>query len=79
MDIGTEKGFVDKVPLIGKHAYIGLRVKMYDDIRLTDGIIIGVNAIVTRVFDDKSYYCGRSCKGDQRGIENKKIYKRSCL
>jgi serine O-acetyltransferase len=52
VNIGTEAGYANKTPIIGDNCYIGPGVKMYGDILLANGIVIGANTVVNKSFND---------------------------
>ena len=53
-NIGTEAGYTDRAPVIGDNCYIGPGVKMFGEIELKDGMVIGANAVVTKSFETSS-------------------------
>ena len=50
VNIGTAPGCCNVAPKIGDNVYIGPGVKMYGNIEIASGIIIGANAVVTKSF-----------------------------
>lgn len=48
VNIGTEAGFKDKAPKIGNNVYIGPGAKIFGDISIADGVVIGANAVVNK-------------------------------
>ena len=50
--IGTEAGFVSKVPTIGNNVYIATGAKVFGDIYIADGCVIGANAVVNKSFTE---------------------------
>lgn len=51
VNIGTEAGQSNKAPQIGDNTYIGPGAKIYGDIILKNGTIIGANAVVNKSFE----------------------------
>lgn len=54
VNIGTVPGCSSVAPKIGNDCYIGPGAKLYGDIRIASGIIIGANAVVTRSFEEEN-------------------------
>lgn len=52
VNIGTNAGFIDKVPQLGNNIYIGPGAKLFGDIQIADNCAIGANAVVTKSFDE---------------------------
>lgn len=52
VNIGTKAGAVDLTPVIGDNVYIGPGAKIFGDIRIADGIVIGANSVVNRSFEE---------------------------
>ncbi len=50
--IGTEAGYSDKCPTIGKNAFIGTGAQIFGTIKIGDNIAIGANAVVTKSFEE---------------------------
>jgi serine O-acetyltransferase len=50
VNIGTQAGFLEKVPRIGNNVYIAPGAKIFGDIEIADNIAIGANAVVTKSF-----------------------------
>lgn len=50
VNIGTAPGCKNVAPQIGNNVYIAPGVKMYGNIKVASGIIIGANAVVTKSF-----------------------------
>jgi len=50
--IGTKAGFVSKVPTIGNNVYIATGAKIFGDIFIADGCVIGANAVVNKSFTE---------------------------
>ncbi len=50
--IGTKAGYGDVTPKIGNNVYIGPGAKIFGDIEIADGIVIGANSVVTRSFTE---------------------------
>lgn len=50
VNIGTAAGFADKSPRIGNNVYIAPGAKLYGDIEIADGIVIGANSVVNKNF-----------------------------
>lgn len=48
--IGTKPGQSNAFPKIGNNVYIGPGAKIYGDVQIADGIVIGANSVVTRSF-----------------------------
>ncbi len=55
VNIGTEAGFARKAPHIGDNVYIGPGVKIFGDINIPDGTVIGANSIVNKTIEEKEY------------------------
>lgn len=51
VNIGTNAGFIDKVPILGNNIYIGPGAKLFDDIFIANGCAIGANAVVNKSFN----------------------------
>jgi serine O-acetyltransferase len=54
VNIGTEAGLENKVPIIGNNVYIGPGAKIFGNILIADNIAIGANAVVNTSFTDPS-------------------------
>lgn len=56
VNIGTKAGAgtINYAPIIGNNVYIGPGVKMFGDIRISDGIAIGANAVVNKSFEQEN-------------------------
>jgi serine O-acetyltransferase len=52
VNIGTAPGLDNAAPIIGNDVYIAPGVKIYGRIHISDGIIVGANAVVTKSFDE---------------------------
>lgn len=52
VNIGTEAGFADKAPTIGNYVYIGPGAKIFGDITIADGVMIGANSVVNKTFNE---------------------------
>ncbi|MGB9940016.1 serine O-acetyltransferase [Methanosarcina sp.] len=50
--IGTKAGYEDVTPKIGNNVYIGPGAKIFGDIEIADGIVIGANSVVTKSFTE---------------------------
>lgn len=50
VNIRTAAGYADKAPWTGDSVYIGPGAKIFGDIRIGDGVAIGVNAVVNASF-----------------------------
>jgi serine O-acetyltransferase len=50
VNIGTNAGYIDKVPILGKNIYIGPGAKLFGDIVIADGCAIGANCVVNKSF-----------------------------
>lgn len=50
VNIGTQAGDAERVPVIGNNVYIGPGVKIFGDIVIADDIAIGANAVVNKSF-----------------------------
>jgi serine O-acetyltransferase len=48
--IGTQAGFSDRCPTIGKNAFIGPGAQIFGSITIGDNVAIGANAVVTKSF-----------------------------
>ena len=57
VNIGATNG-EEKAPLIGNNVYIGPGAKLIGDIVITDDVVIGANAVVTKSIIDKGTYAG---------------------
>ena len=54
VNIGTVPGRPDKTPTIGDNCYIAPGAKIYGDITIASGIIIGANSVVNHSFDEEN-------------------------
>ena len=54
VNIGTQAGYIDKVPKIGNNVYIGPGAKLFGDIYIADGCAIGANAVVNKSFTESN-------------------------
>jgi len=54
VNIGTEAGHCNRTPTLGDNCYIGPGVKMFGDIKIGNGTIIGANAVVNRSFEESN-------------------------
>ncbi len=54
VNIGTNAGYIDKVPVLGKNIYIGPGAKIFGDIVIADGSAIGANSVVNKSFLEAS-------------------------
>ena len=54
VNIGTQYGYEDKVPVIGDNVFISPGVKMFGDIRIGNNVVIGANSVVNRSFSEDS-------------------------
>lgn len=61
VNIGATGG-AKKAPIIGNNVYIGPGAKLIGDIRITDDIVIGANAVVVRSIEEKGTYGGVPAK-----------------
>jgi len=52
VNIGTKAGVEDLTPVIGDNVYIGPGAKIFEDIRIADGIAIGADSVVNRSFEE---------------------------
>lgn len=52
VNIGTQAGNSERVPVIGNNVYIGPGVKIFGDIFIADDIAIGANAVVNKSFSE---------------------------
>jgi serine O-acetyltransferase len=50
--IGTQAGYSDKCPTIGKNVFIGTGAQIFGSITIGDDVAIGANAVVTKSFPD---------------------------
>ena len=50
VNIGTAAGFADKAPEIGNNVYIAPGAKVFGEIKIADGIVVGANAVVNKSF-----------------------------
>jgi serine O-acetyltransferase len=50
VNIGTKAGYSDLSPHIGDNVYIGPGAKIFDSIKIADGIAIGANSVVNKSF-----------------------------
>lgn len=48
VNIGAKYGFDEQVPIIGDNVYIGPGAKIYGEITIADGCVIGANAVVNK-------------------------------
>ena len=54
VNIGTVPGVNGVAPTIGNNVYIGPGAKIYGNIRIASGIMIGANAVVNKSFDEEN-------------------------
>jgi serine O-acetyltransferase len=54
VNIGTQAGNTERVPVIGNNVYIGPGAKIFGDIFIADDIAIGANAVVNKTFDERA-------------------------
>ncbi len=54
VNIGTIPGVSYAAPTIGENVYIGPGVKIYGNIHIASGIIIGANAVVNKSFNEEN-------------------------
>ena len=52
VNIGTQAGNSERVPVIGNNVYMGPGVKIFGDIVIADNIAIGANAVVNKSFSE---------------------------
>ncbi len=52
VNIGSQAGTDDQVPVIGDNVYIGPGAMLFGPIRIADGIAIGPNSVVNRSFEE---------------------------
>jgi len=57
VNIGATNG-IEKAPQIGNRVYIGPGAKLVGDITITDDVVIGANAVVTKSITEKGTYAG---------------------
>ena len=48
VNIGTAAGYSDAVPTLGNDVYIGPGAKIFGPITISDGVVIGANAVINR-------------------------------
>jgi serine O-acetyltransferase len=53
VNIGTNAGYINRIPHLGNDIYIGPGAKIYGDIFIADGCAIGANAVVNKSFLEK--------------------------
>lgn len=58
VNIGTNAGTHDQVPIIGDNCYIGPGAKLFGLINIADGIAIAAQAVVNRSFDQPNVTLG---------------------
>jgi serine O-acetyltransferase len=51
--IGTQGGFNDRCPTIGKNAFIGTGAQIYGSIIIADNVAIGANSVVIKSFTEE--------------------------
>lgn len=54
VNIGTVPGVNNIAPIVGNNVYIAPGVKMYGNINIADGIIIGANSVVNKSFEEEN-------------------------
>lgn len=53
VNIGTVPGVSDAAPILGNNIYIAPGVKIYGNIHIASGIVIGANSVVNKSFDEE--------------------------